>query len=74
MNPVPAWANDSQDARQLVEKARMTFESFSADKEMGGSLRAIVKKARAVLIYPQVLRGAFIVGASGGSGVLLARD
>jgi SH3 domain-containing YSC84-like protein 1 len=27
-----------------------------------------------VLIYPQVLRGAFIVGASGGSGVLLARD
>ncbi len=73
-NPTTAWANDAQDARQLVESARMTFESFTADKEMGGSLRALVRKAKAVLIYPQVLRGAFILGASGGSGVLLARD
>jgi SH3 domain-containing YSC84-like protein 1 len=73
-NPRPAMADSTQDARQLVEKARMTFEGFSADKEMGASLRALVRKAKAVLIYPQVLRGAFILGASGGSGVLLARD
>ncbi|HSB79772.1 MAG TPA: lipid-binding SYLF domain-containing protein [Candidatus Methylomirabilis sp.] len=67
-------ASDAQDARQLVETARLTFESFTEDREMGGSLRALVRKAKAVLIYPQVLRGAFILGASGGSGVLLARD
>ena len=74
VKPQPVMANDLQESRQLVERARMTFENFTADKEMGGSLRSLVKKAKAVLIYPQVLRGAFIVGASGGSGVLLARD
>ena len=72
--PRPATADEAQEARQLVEKARLTFESFSVDREMGESLRSLVKRARAVMIYPQVLRGAFILGASGGSGVLLARD
>jgi lipid-binding SYLF domain-containing protein len=70
----PAAADDAQDARQLVERARLTFESFIADPNLGGNLRELVQKARAVLIYPQVLRGAFIIGVSGGSGVLLARN
>ncbi len=70
--PGPAGADDAQDAQHLVEKARLTFESFVGDKEMEGLL-ALVKRAKGVLIYPQVLRGAFIFGASGGSGVFLAR-
>jgi len=70
----PASADDAQDARQLVEKARLTFESFSADTTLGDNLRNLVNKARGVLIYPQVLRGAFIIGVSGGSGVLVVRD
>jgi lipid-binding SYLF domain-containing protein len=70
----PAIADDVQEAHHLVEKARLTFESFIADPDLGGNLRILVNKARGVLIYPQVLRGAFIIGLSGGSGVLLARD
>jgi lipid-binding SYLF domain-containing protein len=70
----PAVADDVQDARQLVEKARLTFEGFIADSNLGENLRTLVNKARGVLIYPQVLRGAFIIGVSGGSGVLLVRD
>lgn len=70
----PAAADDVQDAQQLVDKARLTFESVIADKNMGDSLQALVKKAKGVLIYPQVLRGAFVFGISGGSGVMLARD
>jgi lipid-binding SYLF domain-containing protein len=70
----PAVADDAQEARQLVEKARLTLEAFIADPQMGSSLRSLLPKARGVLIYPQVLRGAFIIGASGGSGVLLVRD
>ncbi len=69
----PVRADDKTDAQQLVDKARLTFEAFAADKEMEGLL-ALVKKAKGVLIYPSVLRGAFIFGASGGSGVLLAYD
>ena len=70
----PAVADDVQDAQQLVEKARLAFESFTSDANLGQNLRSLVNKARGVLIYPQVLRGAFIIGGSGGSGVLLVRD
>ncbi len=70
----PALANDAQEARQLVEKARITLDAFLADHQMGPPLRSLLPKARGVLIFPQVLRGAFIVGASGGTGVLLAQD
>jgi len=68
------WADDAQDATQLVDQARLTFEGFIADEEMGPALRSLLKGAKGVLIYPQILRGAFIVGASGGSGVFLAKD
>ncbi|MFH1243900.1 MAG: lipid-binding SYLF domain-containing protein [Pseudomonadota bacterium] len=69
----PALADDATEAKQLVEKAKMSFASFQTAKEMEG-FRDLVKKAKGVFIAPQVLKGAFIVGVSGGSGVLLARD
>jgi lipid-binding SYLF domain-containing protein len=69
----PVLADDALDARQLVEKSRLTIESFMADNEIE-AIRDLMTKARGVYIAPSVLRGAFIVGASGGSGVFLARD
>jgi SH3 domain-containing YSC84-like protein 1 len=69
-----AAADDAQDAARLVEQARLAFEAFVADKDMGPPLKSLLQRARGALIYPQVLRGAFILGASGGSGVLLSRD
>ena len=76
VNAVPAAgdaAKDARDARQLVERARLTVESFAADETVGKSVRNLIKKAKGVYIASDVLRGAFIVGASGGSGVLLVR-
>jgi lipid-binding SYLF domain-containing protein len=72
--PRPAVADEAQDAKQLVEKARLTFEAFVADKDLGPPLKSLFKRAKGVLIYPQVLRGAFIFGASGGSGTFLVHD
>jgi len=51
-----------------VEKSQLTIESFMADNEIE-AIRDLMTKARGVFIAPQVLKGAFIVGASGGSGV-----
>ncbi len=70
----PAYADDAQDAQHLVDKARLTLEAFVADKDMGPPLHSLLARAKGVLIYPQVLKGAFIVGVSGGSGVMLAHD
>ena len=69
----PALADDATEAKQLVDKAKMTLEGFETAKEMDG-FRDLMKKAKGIFIAPQVLKGAFIIGASGGSGVFLARD
>lgn len=72
--PPRVSASDSQNAHQLVEKARLTFDSVQTDPQMGPSLRALVRKAKGVMIYPQVLRGAFLFGGAGGRGVFLVRN
>ena len=69
----PASADEKQDAIQLVEKARMTLEDFMADKNME-VFRDLIQNARAILVTPQLLKGAFVIGASGGSGILMVRD
>src|SRR5262245_64663150 len=56
-----ARADDAQETRQLVEKAKLSAEQFQTDSNMG-ALRDYAKKARGMLILPQMLRAAFIVG------------
>jgi len=68
-----AHADELMNAKQLVEKARMTFDSFMTARETEG-FRLLLKDAVGIFIAPQILKGAFIVGASGGSGVFLAKD
>lgn len=68
----PAMAGVIREAWQLVDEARMTFERVAEDPNMGAALQALVQRAKGVLVFPQVLRGAFVVGAAGGSGVFLA--
>jgi lipid-binding SYLF domain-containing protein len=69
----PVCANDADDSTQLVDKARMTFENFVKAQEME-AFRNLLKDARGVFIAPQILKGAFVVGISGGNGVFVARD
>jgi len=69
---MPARADDAMDARQLVERAKLSFEGMTVAPEMEG-LRDLIRRAKGVFIAPQVLRGAFIFGVSGGSGVFFAR-
>ncbi|NGZ10602.1 MAG: hypothetical protein CV088_14650 [Nitrospira sp. LK70] len=69
-----ALAEDAVEQQQLVDKAKMTLESFLADPSMGPALRDMKQETKAIYIVPQILRGAFIFGGAGGSGVLLVRD
>jgi lipid-binding SYLF domain-containing protein len=72
--PQAEAAKDAAEARNLVAKSRITVESMSTDPKMGVDVRALLAKAKGVFIAPDVLRGAFIFGGSGGSGVVLARS
>ena len=58
---------------ELVSEAVKTFKDFGADPDMD-AFREQAKKAKAVLIVPRLIKAGFIIGGSGGSGALLARN
>ena len=71
---LPALAGDkADDAKQTVEAARATLKNFLSDPDMTW-IRDHFGAAKAVLIIPTLGKGGFIVGGSGGVGVLLTRD
>ncbi len=72
-SPALALAADVDEARAIVEKARLAFENIVGDPNFG-SLRGGLKAAEGVLIFPEVLKGGFFLGGSGGTGVLLVRN
>ena len=74
VSATPAWAADAMEQQQLVDKAKMTVETFAADPGVGPATRELKGEAKALFIVPQFLRGAFVFGGAGGSGVLLVRD
>lgn len=69
----PAVASDQDRAQSLVDRARITLSDFMGDPNYVW-LHDNIKHAKGVLIFPQIIKGGFIWGASGGTGVFLARD
>jgi SH3 domain-containing YSC84-like protein 1 len=69
----PATAEDSSEAQGIVDKARVTFNNFMRDNNYTW-LHDNLKDAKGLLIFPQVIKGGFIIGGSGGTGVLVVRD
>ena len=67
---LPASAAEEQD---IVEKARITFESFMTDPNMSW-LKENMPTAKGIVIVPSLLKAGFIFGGSGGSGVLVVPD
>ena len=69
----PARAGqDYQDLREQITRATTTIESMTRSDEFR-ELQALLPKARAVIILPQVIKGGFILGGKAGSGVLLVK-
>lgn len=68
-----ASGSEQTEAENLVESAAIVVKGFAADPDLKW-FRDEVKKAKAVLVVPQSIKGAFFVGGSGGSGALVAHD
>jgi len=74
LTTVSTAAEDAAAAPEaIVEKARIAFAHFVADPDMT-AFQNLLKKAKAVLIMPQQFKAGFLIGGSGGTGVLLARE
>lgn len=65
-------AHAASEAQNLVDRARITLDDVKKDKEFGNTLQ-LLKRAKAVLIVPGLIKGGFFVGGEGGTGVLLSR-
>ncbi len=66
-------SNRTGAAQGIVDRARVAFSDFMRDPNYIW-LHENVDRAKGVLIFPQVLKGGFIWGGSGGTGVLMVRD
>ena len=61
------------DQMGVVEEARQTLEQMRADPSRR-ELNFYLQNARGVLILPSQLKGALLIGGSGGTGVMLTRN
>jgi len=62
---VQASDEEAVKTQQLVDNAQITFEHFVADPNMGW-FRDHLDNAQGLLIVPQLIKGGFIFGGSGG--------
>ncbi len=65
-------AQAASPAEELVAESRFTIERLLADPDFF-ELKPFIERSRGVLIIPELVKGGFIVGGEGGSGVLLVR-
>lgn len=63
----------ADDQQGLIDKARVAVEGFATAPEMKG-VPKLLRKAKGILVVPQLLKAAFFVGGAGGTGVLMVRE
>lgn len=61
------------DPELLVENARLTVLDLLGDPEYAAA-RSLSRDARAILVFPNLLKAGFILGGEGGTGVMLVHQ
>ncbi len=62
----------ASETEELIVKSRLTAEMLLTHRDFP-NLRDWVKESKGVLIIPSLLKAGFVIGASGGTGVMLSR-
>jgi lipid-binding SYLF domain-containing protein len=70
---VPQLAKAS-DEQEVVDDAANAVQRLSTSSGLAANARDLLHRARGVMIVPTLVKGGFIFGAQGGTGVLLSRD
>jgi SH3 domain-containing YSC84-like protein 1 len=71
LTATPAYAQG--EAEVVVGKAESTLTNFLRDPEMKW-LQQNIGRAKGVLIVPEIVKAGFIIGGSGGRGLLVAKE
>ncbi len=70
---VPVVAHAQTEQQQLVDRAALAAQDLLNERD-GHDAQFVLRRARAVMICPQIFRAGFLFGGQGGSCVLTARD
>lgn len=71
--PLFSYAATEDEAQAIVEKSLLTLERFLRERK-DEVFMDLLLRAKGILILPEVLRGAFMFGVSGGSGIFVVRN
>ncbi len=69
MLSVPA-AHAQSSQQVTIDGARKVLADLRHDKEFGNAAR-LLRRAKAVMIVPSLIKGGFVVGGEGGNGVMM---
>jgi lipid-binding SYLF domain-containing protein len=64
---------EATEQQVIVDEAVLSLRNFKGDPNMEW-FRENLKKAKGLVIFPKLYKGGFILGGSGGRGVLLVQD
>jgi lipid-binding SYLF domain-containing protein len=66
-------ASEKAEAQSIVDKSKGALSDMISDENFSW-LHTYIKTAKAVVIFPQILKAGFFLGGSGGTGVLLVHN
>jgi lipid-binding SYLF domain-containing protein len=69
----PAAGQGNIEPQQIVDDTDAAFKNLVADPNLSW-FRDNLQNAKGIMIVPQLVKGGFFLGGSGGSGVVLAHD
>src|SRR6266852_6233099 len=64
----------ASDQQEVVYGATIVADKIQSGAGAATNIRELLHRARGILIVPSLLKGGFILGGQGGTGVLLVRD
>ena len=68
-----ARASDELVAMELVKESTFTIDKMKDHPDFKGNIRSYMRDAKAVLIFPSIIKAGLFVGGEGGRGVMLAK-
>ena len=70
----PAKADPYNNAAEVTSSSRLALENLTTDSQLGPTIKKILKNAKGIMIFPDVLKAALFIGGEGGSGVLMVKQ
>ncbi|MEK9923701.1 MAG: hypothetical protein VW521_12605, partial [Rhodospirillales bacterium] len=67
-------ADNYYNAANIASDSQRTLEAIINDTQLGPTVKNLMKNAKGVMIFPDIIKAALLVGGEGGSGVLMAKQ